>query len=58
MNMDRFAEPENEVIIGYDWEGSEIYQGESFWEVDGEKVLDEPEKILEYWKEHHELKEG
>lgn len=46
-----------DVFAAEDWKGAELYKGESYWETDDGKVLDEEETIIEYLKEKGLLRE-
>lgn len=45
-------------IIGYDWKGNEIYSCDTFIIINGDKVIDEIEMIVEYVRENGETIEG
>lgn len=55
---DRFREPDADVIVGQDFKGNDIYECEKFWEINGEKVLDDYDEIREFLADNFELKEG
>ena len=56
MEMQRFAEPVDKFVME-DWQGGEIYEGESYLEMyNGDIVLNEIENIVEWANEHAVIK--
>lgn len=50
MEMARFEEPIDNFVME-DWQGAEIYEGESYLELNGYIILNEPENIAEWARE-------
>ena len=58
MEMQRFAEPVDKFVME-DWQGGEIYEGESYLEMhNGDLVLDEYETIIEWVRAHSEKRKA
>ena len=54
MNIEQWFEPAEDVVVGKTWDGSDIYDYESYYETDKGKVLNDTEQIV-YFLEHHKL---
>ena len=56
MEMARFAEPVDKFVMA-DWQGAEIYDGETYLEMNnGDFVLNEIENIVEWANDHSVLR--
>ncbi len=53
-DINQLFEPAEDVVVGKTWDGSDIYDYESYYETDKGKVLNDTEQII-YFLEHHKL---
>lgn len=54
MNIEQLFEPAEDVIVGKTWDGSDIYDYESYYETDKGKVLNDIDEIMNFL-EHYKL---